>query len=115
MSDALIYAAVLFSNGAEQVASPPCKNGAVTCEPWERAWPQAPNPFDQFDPKPEKLGRGPHTLVISDGNAIIRIEYATGAKCKFARDAVRAQVAPPPNSPNVVYAPSSVTAFCVPR
>lgn len=44
-----------------------------------------------------------------------RIDYLTGEKCKRARDAIRLQTAPPPNTANIIYGPSSVKAFCVPR
>lgn len=47
-------------------------------------------------PAPERLGPGPHTLVISDGKGMTRMEYKTGAACKSARDSVRQQVIPPP-------------------
>lgn len=74
-----------------------------------------PNPFDQFDPKPERLGPGPHTLVVSDGNAMTRIDYRTGAACQRARDEIRRQVRPPPDTQYVIHGPSRVSAFCVPR
>lgn len=66
-------------------------------------------------PAKETLGPGPHTLVISDRQGMTRIDYPTGARCIKARDAVRKQTAPPPNRPGVIYGPSSVSAFCVPR
>lgn len=66
-------------------------------------------------PAKETLGPGPHTLVISDRQGMTRIEYPTGAKCLKARDAIRRQTAPPPNTPGVIYGRSSVNAFCVPR
>lgn len=75
----------------------------------------APNPFDQFDPKPGRLGPGPHTLMISGGTAITRVNYKGGAACQRARDKIREQVAPPPNSANRIYGPPRTTAFCVPR
>ena len=99
-------------------APPPCKNGAAECEPWERDWPeQKPNPFDRFDPPPERLGPGPHTLVISDGNAMTRIDYRSGAACQRARDKVRLQTDArlTNRNPNIIYGPPKVTAFCVPR
>lgn len=77
--------------------------------------PKKPNVFDQFDPPPETLSPGPHTLVISDHQGMTRIDYTTGAKCLKARNAVRRQVAPPPNTRSVIYGPPSVKAFCVPR
>jgi hypothetical protein len=63
----------------------------------------------------EKLGTGPHTLVISDGKAMTRMEYKTGAACQKARDAVRRQVAPPASTPGVINGRATVKAFCVPR
>ena len=86
--------------------------------PWDRYRADEgahPNPFDQFDQKPERLGPGPYTLVISDRNAMTRIDYPTGAKCQKARDETRRQLAPPPSANGVIYGPSSVKAFCVPR
>lgn len=87
------------------------------------------NPFDKFDPKPwdgykndpivqppqERLGPGPHTLVVSDGDAITRFEYRSGALCKVARDTVRRQSEPPPKTATMIYGPSRVKAYCVPR
>ena len=58
---------------------------------------------------------GPHTLVISDGKAMTRIDYRTAAACYKARDEVVRQSAPPTNSPGVFYGRSSVKAVCVPR
>jgi hypothetical protein len=63
----------------------------------------------------EPASPGPHTLVISDRQGMTRIDYPTGAKCLRARDAIRKQTAPPPNTPGVIYGRSSVKAFCVPR
>lgn len=74
-----------------------------------------PNYFDRFDPPTEKLGPGPHTLVISNGKTMTRIDYKTGPACQKARDETRRQMAPPPSSSGVIYGPSSVKAFCVPR
>ncbi len=75
----------------------------------------APNPFDQFDSKPERLAPGPHTLVIADGTAMTRMDYKSGPACQRARDAVRRQAAPPPNTRNMIYGPPRTTAICVPR
>lgn len=63
----------------------------------------------------EKLGPGPHTLIISDGDSMTRIDYSTGAKCQKARDEIRRQNAPPPDTPGRIYGPPRVKAFCVPR
>lgn len=60
----------------------------------------------------ERLGPGPHTLVISDGKAMTRIDYKTGPACQFARDETRRQV---PSSLSAHYGISNVKAFCVPR
>lgn len=97
---------------------PPCRDGRAECNPWERAWPQQqPNPFDQFDTAPERLGAEPHTLVISDGTAITRIDYKSGPACQRARDKVRLQTDSrlTNTNPNIIYGPPRVTAFCVPR
>lgn len=62
-----------------------------------------------------KFGPGPHTLIISDGSAITRIDYKTGRGCERARDAVRRQTASPPDTPTRIHGPSRTRAFCVPR
>ena len=63
----------------------------------------------------ERLSSGPHTLMISDGQAIARTEYRTGPACMKARDAVRRQVAQPADTPTKIYGPPRVQAFCAPR
>lgn len=73
------------------------------------------SPFQRLIPPKEVVGTGPHTLVISDMQGMTRIDYPTGARCIKARDAIRKQTAPPPNTATVIYGPSSVKAFCVPR
>jgi len=75
------------------------------------------NSFDEFDAKPQHLGPGPHTLVISDGNAMTRIDYKSGTACERARDKVRQQTDSrlTNKNPYVVYGPPRVSAFCVPR
>lgn len=75
---------------------------------------QGANSFGDLVPR-ERLGPGPHTLVISDGTAMTRIDYKTGAACQRARDATRRQVAPPVDTPGIIHGRSSVKAFCVPR
>ena len=87
---------------------------AAQVGPWA-SYQNKPNPFDQFDPKQQALSAGPHTLVISDGEQMTRMEYKSGALCQRARDAVRRQVASPPNTPTRIYGPSTVKALCVPR
>lgn len=79
-------------------------------KPWEKY--QAA-PVER--PAPERLGAGPHTLVISDGAAMTRTEYKTGPQCQRARDSVRRQVAPPADTQYRIYGPAKVSAFCVPR
>jgi hypothetical protein len=74
-----------------------------------------PGPWDKYAPVAEKLGPGPHTLVITDGKGMTRIDYKTGPACQKARDETRRQVAPPPSSSGVYYGPPSVKVFCVPR
>jgi hypothetical protein len=78
------------------------------------------NPFDKFDPPvyaPDRLGPGPHTLVVSDGNAMTRVDYKTGRACQRARDEIRKQTDArlTNKNPYVVYGLPRVTAFCVPR
>lgn len=95
-----------------------CPQGKAECKPWERQWNSdpivKPNPFDRFDPKPEKLGPGPHTLVIGDGRGMTRMDYKSGEACQRAKDKVLEQVGPR-RLPSGAYVVSSVTVFCVPR
>ena len=79
-----------------------------------------PNVFEDLIPKREILGKEPHTLVISDGQAMKSMEYRSGPACQRARDSVRRQLslrAPATGSAGVVVAisPPRVTVFCVPR
>lgn len=110
----MILAALLLA----QTPPPPCPQSKASCEPWEREWNAAPIVgqvvFDDLIPR-ERLGPGPHTLVISDGNAMTRSDYRTGLACQRARDSVRRQVANPPNTAGVIYGQPRVKAFCVPR
>jgi hypothetical protein len=104
----MMIAAVVLVGIWQAPQSPPCSDDRAECNPWEREW--------QSDPVVnERLGSGPHTLVISDGEAITRMNYRSGAQCQRARDEVRRQVAPPPNTRSRIYGPPRVTAFCVPR
>jgi hypothetical protein len=68
-------------------------------------------------PPVERLGPGPHTLVISDGNAMTRIDYKSGVACQRARDKVRLQTDSrlTNTNPYVIYGTPKVSAFCVPR
>lgn len=84
---------------------------------------QTPNYFDRFDPPPgyvidrapvEKLGPGPHTLIIYSSKGVTRFDYKSGPACQKARDSVRQQVKPAPD-PRVIYSNPGVTAICVPR
>ena len=61
------------------------------------------------------LGPGPHTLIISDGNGMTRMDYKSGAACERAKNIIQLQVAPPPNTKDVIYGPPRTTAVCVPR
>ena len=81
--------------------------------PYAKYAPAPQKPFDDLIPK-ERLGSGPHTLVISDGNAITRIDYRSGPLCQKARDSIRRQVATP-DTPGRIYGQPSTKAFCVPR
>lgn len=72
-------------------------------------------PFDDLVPKREALPPVPHTLLISDGKAMTRFEYKTGALCKRARDEVRRQAYEGGLRPGVVFYNPSMTAVCVPK
>lgn len=61
------------------------------------------------------LGPGPHTLIVSDGNTMTRIDYRTGSACQKALNSVQRQVAPPANTKNIIYGPPRISAVCVPR
>lgn len=61
------------------------------------------------------LGPGPHTLIVSDGNAMTRMDYKTGSACQKALNSVQRQVAPPANTKNIIYGPPRISAVCVPR
>lgn len=97
---------------------PPCKNGRTDCEPWERAWPKNDRiPYEKDQIVVPPLGPGPHVLVISDGQAMTRVDYKSGAACQKARDQVRLQTDArlTNRNPNVIYGAPRVSAFCVPR
>lgn len=74
------------------------------------------NPFEDLIPK-EQLSNGPHTLVISDGKGMTKMDYKSGPLCQKARDAVRLQTDSrlTNRNPNIIYGGPSVKAFCVPR
>lgn len=87
-------------------------------KPWEKDRIVRPaNPFDRFDPKREQFSQGPHTLVISDGTAMTRMDYRNGQSCQRARDKVRLQTDSrlTNTNPNIIYGAPRVSAFCVPR
>lgn len=110
---------ILLALMLAQTQPTPCPAGKTECKPWERQWSNdpvvKPNPFDRFDPQPHQLGPGPHTLIISDGSAITRMDYKTGPLCQRARNEVQRQVAPPPDTVGRIYGPARTKAFCVPR
>lgn len=60
---------------------------------------------------PERLGPGPHTLVVSDGRAMDRREYRSGRLCQAARDSVLRQVRE--QNPGLIAGGPS--AICIPR
>ena len=84
----MIAAATLFMlaqvPAPDATPLPPCKNRAATCKPWDRDWPQ--------QPEPEKFGPGPYTLVIAEGGGFTKLEFASGVACKRARDEARRQI-----------------------
>lgn len=61
------------------------------------------------------LGSGPHTLIVTDGTSMTRMDYKTGPDCQHARDTVERQVAPPRPKPGVIYGAPTTRAVCVPR
>lgn len=63
----------------------------------------------------DRLGNGPHTLVITGLKGITRIDYKTGAACKKARDELRRQVRDEPLPSGVLYENRATKAYCVPR
>ena len=108
---------ILFSLAAVQtsVAEPACELSDKECEDAKAIrlfyeW----QSMDRQQRGSERLGPGPHTLVISGPNGFTRIEYKTGAKCQRARDEVRRQDGGGSPSPGVYRVPS-LTAVCVPR
>jgi hypothetical protein len=91
---------------AQTPTLPPCKSGAPTCNPWERAW--------VSDAGREK---GPYNLILRWGmSAPISIHYETKARCELAAEDINLRdVAVDEKA--VVSAPKpvdAVTAFCVP-
>jgi hypothetical protein len=91
---------------AAQTELPPCANGQETCKPWDRQWSTDVNPYAKY---------GPHTLVISDGNAMTQFNYKTGTDCERARTEVMRQLIPHAGKGWTVYAPMNTKVFCVPR
>ena len=61
------------------------------------------------------------TLVVSDGSAMTRFNYANAAACERARQAIIRQTTPrmPPTKPGeypaYIPGPPRTTVFCVPR
>lgn len=87
------------------VALPPnCPKEDVSCDPWAEFRVVVPAPESARTPKDERIGRGPHTLIVGDGSSFAKIEYRTGAACKIARDEARRQITG-----------ARIQAFCVPR
>lgn len=119
-----LTAAVVSGFGQAGTPLPPCANGMSECMPWERDWPHqsAPatpqrNPFADLIPKTpaERLGAGPHTLIVSDGSGMTRVGYPSGSRCLAARNSLRQQAAPPPNTRGIIYGSPRIQAVCVPR
>lgn len=72
----------------------------------------AQEPWQKYqEPTPERLGPEPHTLVISDGSAMTRVDYKNESACQKARDIVRKQLDPQ----GTVIPQARVKAFCVSR
>lgn len=122
MRNILIFGTLACVGGAAQAqtAPPPCPAGQTECMPWERygnaKQVAKPNPFDQFDPKPIRLGPGPHTLIISDENQLTRMDYKSGQACQKARDVIRSQFGTMVRlEGGGLFVPKGVKTFCVPR
>lgn len=105
---ALILLAMASSAQARQIDEKEFLAVAPVVQPAKK-----PNPFDQFDPKPERLGPGPHTLLISSSKGMTRIDYKSGPLCQKARDSVREQDINQPSKG--AFRVSALTAVCVPR
>lgn len=83
---------------------PACPSGMETCEPADRAW-----------SRERPLPNTPHTLVISDGTAMTRMEYRTGPQCQRARQSTLMQTLPGYDARVVIAGSPRIQAFCVPR
>lgn len=97
---------------------PPCKNGAAQCKPWERAW---ANPFDAFDEHPAPFS-GPAKLLISwYQSGLTVVDYPSQSRCEQARSFVMAEVraraqAAQADMPagSIAISKSPNGAFCIP-
>lgn len=121
---------VIASLALDQASAPAavCPESDPDCDLVElyRGWreldpkpPQDGNPYREYvtpEAEPETWTPGPHVLVIiNQGETVARMAYRSGPLCQAARDAVRRQVAPPPNTATIIYGRPSTTAFCVPQ
>ena len=76
----------------------------------------APPPGYVLDPPRRRAIAARHVLIISDGNGMTRMNYATEGACQRAREVVRRQTDArlTNTNPGIVYASPRVQAFCVP-
>ena len=70
---------------------------------------------ERSHPGEERLGPGPYTLVIFDGDRTTRFEYRSGPECQRARDEVRWQLVPLPQPNTIILSLPENRAICVPR
>lgn len=100
------------------VLEPPCPGGRSDCQPWERHSSADPskrgNVFDKFDEAPLNFGPGPHTLVLTMGVHITRMDYKSGQDCQRARATALRQMGARRN-PDGSITVSSGNAICIPR
>lgn len=90
-------------------ATDPCPKGDDACfRELFRSWQR----LDQN--KQERLGPGPHLLIVSHGKDSTRIRYKTGKACQAARDIVRKQNAPRKEEGGIMVYPGT-NAFCIPQ
>jgi hypothetical protein len=74
----------------------PIVHPSPEADPWERFRDASPSRNTTEDPfsylTPERLGSGPHVLVISDQRRRTQVNYRSGPACQRARDVVRRQL-----------------------
>lgn len=85
----MIAAVLLMIAQSAPTNLPPCKNGAATCKPFERAW---ANPFDAFDDHPEPFAGTAKLVITWHQSDITLVDYQSQSRCEQARSYVMAEV-----------------------